>query len=340
MTHKIIRKEIHIYKVLAIAIGIIIAAILGEIFLRLYDLRYRISNTMMLSRNPRIIYEHRPLVTFKNKYGIKIKYNSLGFIGEEIGPKNDHIIRIMGVGDSITAAEYLMEDKRYPNRIAQILTKRLMTPVEVINTGVEGYNSAQELELIKTKLPALKPDIIIVGICLNDYSGRKHRIKSWLNFIIADQETLGKARYLNSLYQRSKLFRFIYDSLHRVKVLLRGRQSPLAVNFEPRDYSEWKSIFEEMILFSQRANTKILFVIFPLEQQIQRGDKYSNMQLYNFFKKKNAYFLDLMEYFKRQTQHALFDIDFLHFNELGHEIAAEEIANYIIANRIIKEIHN
>lgn len=320
-------------KVLAIVTGVIIAVILGEIVLRLFDLRNRISDTTMLSRNPKLIYEHRPLKTFKNKYGIKIKYNSLGFIGEEIGPKNDRILRIMGVGDSITAAEYLTEDKRYLNRIAQLLTERLKTPIEVINTGVSGYNSSQELELIKTKTPVLKPDIIIVGICQNDYSGRKPRLKSWLNLIIAHQETIGRARYLNFLYQRSTLYRCIYDFLHRMKAFFKGGGGPLAVNFEPENYSEWKSIFEEMILFSQSANTKILFVIFPLEHQIHRGDTYSNVQLYNFFNEKNIYFLDPIEYFKRQTKQPLFDLDFIHPNELGHQIVAEAVANYIISRK-------
>ncbi len=91
----------------------------------------------------------------------------MGFIGDEVEQKKG--LRIIGIGDSITEGIYLPEDRRYLNIIGKILREKTDRDIEIINGAVGSYNTWQELALIKERGLILKPDLIIFGICLNDY---------------------------------------------------------------------------------------------------------------------------------------------------------------------------
>ena len=52
---------------------------------------------------------------------------------------------------------------------------------EVLNMGVEGYNSIQELEVLKVKTIKYNPDLVIVYYCLNDPDYPEYYFKK--NFI-------------------------------------------------------------------------------------------------------------------------------------------------------------
>jgi hypothetical protein len=41
--------------------------------------------------------------------------------------------------------------------------------VEVLNLGVSGYQSEDVLKIIRKYIPLLRPDLIIYGVCLNDF---------------------------------------------------------------------------------------------------------------------------------------------------------------------------
>lgn len=118
------------------------AILLGEVVMRFYYRSLTSDRALVLSEGI-LAYRHKPSIKFMNKYGIQVEYNSLGLIGKEVSPKNKDIFRIFGVGDSITAATYLPENERYLNRLAGLLSKETSKQIEIINTGVGGYNTRQ-----------------------------------------------------------------------------------------------------------------------------------------------------------------------------------------------------
>jgi len=73
------------------------------------------------------------------------------------------------VGDSETFGASLPEEKTLPGCLASTLnTARGAGRYEVLNLGVPGYNTLQELRVVETKLPRLHPDIVILYYVLND----------------------------------------------------------------------------------------------------------------------------------------------------------------------------
>lgn len=335
------------YKFLAICLGIFLALLLGEVIMRFYYFNKMTAQNLILSKNKKLIYEHKPSINFINKYGIRVRYNSLGLIGSEIYEKTNDTFRILGIGDSITEAPYLPENHSYLNRLAEELKKNTKRRIEVMNAAVGGYNTWQELEMMKEKSLLVKTDLIIVGVCLNDFVDRKPILKkSWFNRIKVNFQDGSKARYFNFLYQKSSLYKFLYDFLSHTRRKGLGetgyRRYLEEYNFDisRSDFEKWKKPFEEMMIFSKENKIKILFVIFPLHNQILHKEISSYSPLSDFFKQKNANFLDLMEDFKKESEEgkSLFrKRDIIHPTSLGHSIAAEAISNSIIQNKLLNK---
>jgi len=335
-----------IYKLIAIFFGIIVALILCEITIRAYNFSKASSSTLVLDYEKEFLYGHKPSITFTNKYGIKVRHNSLGFIGEEIGDKKENTFRILAIGDSITAATYLPEEERYIDRLGQMLREYVHGSVEIINGGVEGYNTWQELDVLRGKGLGVKPDLVIVGICLNDYIYKGHRLKkSWLGRITEDIRDGSKARYFDFIYQHSDLYKFFYDifsSRLRVRLTEKDYRSYLKeyeLNIKEADLDKWKEPFTQMMLLAKEHEAKILFVIFPMNIDVMKKKDVSCAGLSSFFKERGAYYLDLVTDFKKHAarrEDLFIKRDFIHPTALGHRIVAEAIVDYIVRNKILE----
>ena len=86
---------------------------------------------------------------------------------EPFSPKSDRQFRIMIVGDSLTYGYGVREEETYPRQIEATLKRDFK--VEVLNLGVNGKQSRDILEVVRKYTPTLQPDLIIYGVCLNDF---------------------------------------------------------------------------------------------------------------------------------------------------------------------------
>ncbi|MBM4050615.1 MAG: SGNH/GDSL hydrolase family protein, partial [Planctomycetes bacterium] len=82
-------------------------------------------------------------------------------------PKRDGVFRIMAVGDSLTFGYGVADEEAYPRVIEQELAQTFN--VEVLNLGVGGAQSEDILGIIREFMPALRPDLILYGVCMNDF---------------------------------------------------------------------------------------------------------------------------------------------------------------------------
>ena len=101
------------------------------------------------------------------------RHNALGFRGEEISfTKPDGVYRIVAVGGSTTYSVDVDDFREsYPHYLAERLTSAGMG-VEVINAGVGGYSSYQNLINIQFRILPLQPDLLIIYQGINDIHPR------------------------------------------------------------------------------------------------------------------------------------------------------------------------
>jgi hypothetical protein len=97
----------------------------------------------------------------------EITINSLGLRGPEVGPKQEGVRRVLVFGDSFVFGIGVDE----PHLLTTQLAHMLGPSAEVVNLGVSGYSTDQELILFQELGPPLEPDLVILVACDNDFDG-------------------------------------------------------------------------------------------------------------------------------------------------------------------------
>lgn len=107
-----------------------------------------------------------------------VAINSIGLRDDEIPrAKPPGETRVLVLGDSFTFALGL----RFEDIYAQVLERRLNEThpprrFQVINAGVAGYNTTQELIYLLSEGLSLEPDLIVVGFYWNDLVGNEREL--------------------------------------------------------------------------------------------------------------------------------------------------------------------
>lgn len=81
--------------------------------------------------------------------------------------KQADTFRVLVLGDSLTYGYGINAEDTYASLIESSLSKSYQ--MEVLNLGVSGYQSEDVLRIAKKYLPRLQPDLVIYGMCLNDF---------------------------------------------------------------------------------------------------------------------------------------------------------------------------
>jgi lysophospholipase L1-like esterase len=92
-------------------------------------------------------------------------YNSAGFRdAEHPTAKAVGVTRIVVVGDSVTEGNGVAQEDLFVSHIQTLLGQRY----EVINLGMSGLNTPQEIHLLKMDGLRYSPDVVVVNFVLND----------------------------------------------------------------------------------------------------------------------------------------------------------------------------
>lgn len=89
--------------------------------------------------------------------------------------KNQGVIRVLMLGDSGVIGLSIPADKRINAVLEQLLGSRGWN-IEVLNAGVQGYSTDQELLLAKRLVALYHPDVVTLCVVDNDFSGNVERI--------------------------------------------------------------------------------------------------------------------------------------------------------------------
>ncbi|MEN8161450.1 MAG: SGNH/GDSL hydrolase family protein, partial [Myxococcota bacterium] len=161
-----------------------------------------------LSSNPEIGYE---LVPHYEWSGGKLpqhvdfsgRSNSLGFRDREHDRrKPDGVYRILALGDSVTQGLMVARSELlYTSVLEQALRERGL-PVEVLNLGVAGYNTQQEVATLIEKGLAFAPDLVLLQTSNNDFEPMVGGMSTQLKLE-------GAIAGVSTVLSRSYLYRFV-----------------------------------------------------------------------------------------------------------------------------------
>lgn len=211
------------------------------------------------SDNPKLGYElvpnYKRINEKKNREALVI--NSLGYRGPEFNlEKAPNTTRILCIGDSCTF-EGIPETAPYPRQLEELLNQgKEQKAFEVINGGVEGYDSNKALERLKLSLK-YKPDIVTIYIGWNDlYINDPERIMN--------EARTGIIAKISNMLQYSR-----FASKLRSLIFLKLR--PKFKTTEPINSSKYQDFVpswyvnnvKEMISLVKSSNAKPILVTLP-----------------------------------------------------------------------------
>jgi len=115
-------------------------------------------------------YEHRPNAIRSWRNGKLIRINKYGLHDDDFTVKKAaNELRGLLLGDSITMGYGVTYDETFSNQLERLLREKNSghTSYQMINTGVQGYSTWQEYEVLLGSL-RFEPDFIAIGFCMND----------------------------------------------------------------------------------------------------------------------------------------------------------------------------
>ncbi len=89
-------------------------------------------------------------------------------------PKPDSTLRIIVIGDSYVAGASVNNNETISSLLENFLKEKFpLKNIEVLNLGVNGYNTKLELNRLIEKGIKYEPNIVLIGIVSNDYEDAK-----------------------------------------------------------------------------------------------------------------------------------------------------------------------
>jgi lysophospholipase L1-like esterase len=338
-------------------VSVLVALTAAELLVRMVGAAPKVyvirKGRFQLSHNPRIGYEPVPMVYNGNElsfYDYLGASNSLGFRDREHAvAKPPGVYRIVVLGDSIAAGLHVERNQDiFPPILEQLLGARGLR-AEVINLAVSGYNTQQEVEMLREKGLRYNPDLVLVAYTM---SSREHLDGDILKTLLEAerrQEGVSSAR-VDSWLVQSALYRFL-----RFRVLAAGRRStpgptgaasgaPGAAPATPDPQQHYLDLvsadtaapyFGILRQLAREHHFQVLVAVFPRFTRSFRAYTFGRQhQFVHDLARQNGFALmDLLVPFSacRHASTAPISTDNFHPSPYGHRCAAEAIAQAVLA---------
>ena len=316
---------------------------------------------------PDVIYEPHPYLpiilkpnsVFKTR---NITINSLGYRGENFSiAKKPGVFRIVCIGGSTTFGIGSSSDKTtYPQFLEDILNSKVQNQdFEVINAGVSGYTTAENLINLEFRIVDISPDLIVIYDGYNDF--KPNRVPNF-------KSDYSHWRYREPIYIGRPFldnFRF-YAKLKKLilKYSPRKQDSPFPElkrfdNASIDGVDAFKRNLRSITYIAKSKNIKVLLSTFviPLNDDNLKKDperfrnllyftptftykgildaktKYNNA-IKEVAKEENIPLVDSNKIMPQSLEY--FD-DYVHFNDKGAFLMAKNIADTISKNYFEKK---
>ena len=285
-----------------------------------------------------------------------IKINSQGFRGPE--PSNSPPrLRVIVLGDSIAFGNSLRVEDNFSSQLQQRLDSD-KREVEILNFGVGGYDTLQEVSLLEIRGLRYHPNLVVVAYCLNDISIASTNLqqiewrqspRSFLygsrlaQFVSTSIEKIRLKRWLSHMNQ-PEVFHREYehqidaisdDEVELLNLMKDAPKYPSTTYYGDRDrVGRLRFSFRKLAKSSRENGFRVVIMIVPL----LLGDRetYSHRTAHRIveLEARRAGFdtVDVTDAFMRvgvenlKTEFG----DIIHPNRRGHAIMADALSEYVV----------
>lgn len=253
--------------------------------------------------------------------------------------KADGVFRIEVVGDSISFGPNMQFDDTFSKRLERMMNLGDVRMTEVINRGVSGFSSSDELNIVKNAVIE-KADLVLLQVTLNDPEIEPLNLKherntkrfapyappEWLKGVLAYWRSLG----------------FILARLHNAETR-RAYQSYFVDLFEnPATWGQFESSIRAMSRVTQENGVKFVVAVFPLFGfELDKDYPFHPLhaKIAALLEELKVPYLDLFQAFENLPLSRLEVIPGVdrHPNEIAHRMAAERMYRWLVSLGLLPE---
>lgn len=161
-------------KIFLVLVSIMITLLAGEVFLRFAKPQiFEVHPKGMYMTDPDVGYVLAPGFegyTTRSEFKAHFTTNQSSLRGPGLRPPKPNTFRILVLGDSQAWGFGVEDNETFPYKLeAMLATLYPQLDIQVLNAGVPGYGTADQLTFLESRGFALKPDLVIVQfLSVND----------------------------------------------------------------------------------------------------------------------------------------------------------------------------
>ncbi len=289
---------------------------------------------------------------------VRYKINSYGI--RDYPDHNPYIekgYKIAAVGDSFTFGLGVELKDTWPKQLERIINqqKKGVSPYYVFNFGVMGYDLTQNIENIREKVIKTKPDLIIIGYCINDV-GIFSREFTEINYFKGYRDFMKTGiGIIDKILSKSRLFQFIKNRLYMKKTnrsfkkIKKPKDAIIALRKGYHNYLEelynnkeivkrLREKFKELKNISDTYKIPVLIVLFPELKDFKNYRFYHAAKIIKEISKENGfYFLDLFPCVdKYKEEEVRLNPVNLHPNPFGYKLFSNCIYKFLKRKNLLR----
>jgi lysophospholipase L1-like esterase len=333
------KKTKHLLQNLTILLlGIVVFIFLGEAITRLVVLS---SDSLPIDfvSDDDLNYRMKPNSRGVSIHGIHYQVNSQGLRDYDYPyEKQKDNFRILLLGDSVALGYGVEAADTFPKILERMLnSKQAPKSYEVINAGVSGYNTVQELRYLKKEGLKYSPDLIVV-LFLSDDVSLEPSFGIVRDNILLNRRAIPLPLSLTKMLRKSSLYHFFAYSYRQLKYKYRTQSGKNETEKEfSQKWNRYQRYILEMIDISEKEKLGLLFVFFPKSNQLVNRCL-AREQLLSLLKVEDISFLDLTAVIKGHNNELLYlPRDSVHPNLKLHQIMAETIYKELITQELTRK---
>ena len=336
------RRTIMIVLLSLVTLTVILIA--GEIGVRRLDPQEHLPPDLFIT-DPKLGYRvapnfHGDYVT--RTFSVPLITNSLGLRDREYGARPEGGLRLYVLGDSFVFGNRVGVEQTVTKVLERTLQARLAPrAVEVVNGGMPGYSTIQELQFFEQTVDRLQPDLVILGTCIgNDI---------WDNLAYAARNTNaggggawragggGWRARLTLLAKRSDLYlliRRLFNQTFRGEEVEDTHADRPASSVEPALRLTQDAVRGMANIARRRGIGFMVFLITVPKRVIPAAAQQDlNTRFNTFGQREGIEVFDLNPFF---TMHLNEDLYYtVHWTPRGHEVVAQAVADYLVQRGLL-----
>ncbi len=271
-----------------------------------------------------------------NDYVMDIQTNSLGLRGPELDAQilsDPDTLRVLLLGDSFTFGHAVQVEETFGHQLAHRL-KDVSRRSVVINAGVGGWGTLQEVTYARDHMVFYRPDFVVLTFCANDPEN-----DTQYRYGLRDSDR-GIVPFPGKIFLRnnSQLYRFVHTQvsslIHNFLVQRKAREHGEILELDEQSVSvispkEWERTLHEIRSFAadfrdfNPDGTLLIQASAPWQDDIRR-----NLMTLSH---GNVRYIDLYDRTANLTADARRQPHDGHWSPLVHSIAADELFRAIEA---------